>query len=766
MHYKLKYNNPKDTISFLTMMKKTKLMKGMAAMSMTLAVFGCSKNTDLYDQGAKVEESARNFVNNVLGGRGVDPNQTWSTATATTLNVKSEIAEGPLKVYASNPIGNSVPPIYTGTIARGEQKTIMVARPNDVQHLYVVVYDAQNYMRTKTVNVTSNNLNVSFESSNATGAAASRARRAAYQSSYTFPQMAGDENFLSEVPAGVKKYTEVAGEWQTGYATGISYLDESWTQQVNVWGGWDGSKNSGGKLYIKGYNDFTNRRFFVAANTEVYLIEGATLVLNASSAAELQENDNYYIATGAKIITTGELKLNNGLHMYNKGTIEAGKISVNNTSLLYNTNIVKVNGEISVENNNSVIVNDKTITAQSMHTAGSGHFLNTNQCNISGQTLVDSNNNSWVNNGYFHCQNYKYEGGSWNVINNCKLVCDEEFYMNLGQNQGEFKLDGSVECKTFFHGIGYTKMTGKSIIKVAETLTCHADADGCYFGFYGPETADNGYAVVQAKKITANSLTQRRSITYRNYLIVATNDHWEQCDQYDSSVNGNYPYWDQGDNVKMSLKDKNAITETITPTDCNAGISGGPIVIDEPTMYYYYAFEDLGTTDDFDFNDVIIRLSAPVNGTSSVELVAAGGTMETYVTYGEGENPTVLGAEVHSALGSNTTGAMINTTTVDTSKFTVIGTIPVSQNADLTQLPFGIKVKGENGQTIKVTRSVEGNGKAPLVIVVSGNEQGKWFWATERTNITVAYSAFGDWGANVSTNANWYKNPTGAVVSY
>jgi hypothetical protein len=284
-------------------------------------------------------------------------------------------------------------------------------------------------------------------------------------------------------------------------------------------------------------------------------------------------------------------------------------------------------------------------------------------------TNINSNDLSWVNNGYFHTKNFKYEAGSYNVINNCKLVCDEDFYMNLGQNQGEFKLDGSVEAKNMFHGIGYTKMTGKSIFKIAETITCHADADGCYFGFYGPETDANGYAVVQAKKITATSLTQRRSITYRNYLIVATNNHWEQCDKYDSSVNGNYPYWDQGDNVKMSLKSKDDITETIEATECNAGISGkSAIVIEEPTMYYYYAFEDLGTTDDFDFNDVIVRLSAPVKGESTLEIVAAGGTMETYVTYGEGENPTRIGSEVHAAMGG-TAHMFINTGTPDGKKF-------------------------------------------------------------------------------------------------
>jgi hypothetical protein len=243
---------------------------------------------------------------------------------------------------------------------------------------------------------------------------------------------------------------------------------------------------------------------------------------------------------------------------------------------VYNQGKLKVNNTLTIANNNCEVVNEGELEANELQVNGSGHFMNLNLVKITGDAVVNSNNNSWINNGTFHCNNFLYNGGgSWNVINNCKLFCKNQFYIGIGQGQGEFKLDGSIECKTFFHGIGITRMAAKSIIKVAETLTCQAQADGCYYGFYGPETNENGYAVVQANKITATSLTQRRSISYRNYLIVATNDHWEQCsDQAD----GNYPYWDQGDNVKMSLKNKNDITETITPSDCNTGISGGTIV--------------------------------------------------------------------------------------------------------------------------------------------------------------------------------------------
>lgn len=170
--------------------------------------------------------------------------------------------------------------------------------------------------------------------------------------------------------------------------------------------------------------------------------------------------------------------------------------------------------------------------------------------------------------------------------------------------------------------------------------------------------------------------------------------------------------------------------------------------------YIYYAFEDLGTTDDFDFNDVVIRVSAPnANGDAIVELMAAGGTLPTNVTY----NGTSLGEEVHQVFGVEV-ATMVNTG-AEKKEFKTLGTIRnLSADTDMTTLPFGITVKDYNGQVTRVVNSVENNGKAPLMIIVSGDENGKWFWATERTNITAAYAQFGEWGANASSNADWYKN--------
>jgi hypothetical protein len=175
-------------------------------------------------------------------------------------------------------------------------------------------------------------------------------------------------------------------------------------------------------------------------------------------------------------------------------------------------------------------------------------------------------------------------------------------------------------------------------------------------------------------------------------------------------------------------------------------------------MYYYYAFEDLGAIGDFDFNDVVLRLSAPENGTSSVELVAAGGTLPVQVVY----NDANVGKEVHTEFGVNVS-TMVNTGH-ETKAFVTLGTVTIAADADMANLPFGIVVTGNDGSSIKVTREVEHTGTAPLMIVVSGYETGddagKWFWARERVNISTAYPQFGAWGANVQSNTNWYWNYT------
>ena len=82
-----------------------------------------------------------------------------------------------------------------------------------------------------------------------------------------------------------------------------------------------------------------------------------------------------------------------------------------------------------------------------------------------------------------------------------------------------------------------------------------------------------------------------------------------------------------------SANSQNGATDINIPeSNCTPGYSGGDPEQEPPVLYYYYAYEDLGSIGDFDFNDVVLRVSAPaIDGTGEIQLCAAGGTMPTTV---------------------------------------------------------------------------------------------------------------------------------------
>ena len=575
------------------------------------------------------------------------------------------------------------------------------------------------------------------------GKAATRAavagRANAYSPIYTFAVDATDDKFIADVPSGVKKYTEVAGQNQTGYGTGTSYLDPSWTQEVNIWGSWDGSKTSGGILYIKGDNDFTNRKFYVASNTEIYLTEGAVLRLNAKNASDLQGGCNFYIAKDAEIITEDELVLNNGLHMYNHGTINAGKLQVNNTSVLYNTSIITT-GELSTENQNSEIINDGTITATRLHTAGSSHFVNNNTVSISGNTDVDSNDNTWVNNGQYTTDNFTYQATSGDVINNCKLTVNNKFFIGLGDSEGNFKLDGSIITKDFeLHGPANIRMTSNSVIKVSNEAKMAITKPN--YGIYGPASGD--YAVLEAKNIVWES-KNNFCVSYFGNLYVVADSHFEHsyldgtsaAAQANGGVGSQPTYYFDPATVKMYVNGTDKPDYTIAESECNPGFEGNKKKIEYAVRIIC---EDLGASDDFDFNDVVFDALIK-DGKTYIKVLAAGGTLPL----------TVAGKEVHDIFGVSTT-TMVNTqsgahyaTKTDKQEFVIdqayssYKDIPVMVGVDANANPM----TNEGMTTLKAEK-----GAAPQKIAVDTN----FYWCDEREQIETRYNNFDEYVGNSAT---------------
>ncbi|MBQ8607382.1 MAG: DUF4842 domain-containing protein [Bacteroidaceae bacterium] len=174
---------------------------------------------------------------------------------------------------------------------------------------------------------------------------------------------------------------------------------------------------------------------------------------------------------------------------------------------------------------------------------------------------------------------------------------------------------------------------------------------------------------------------------------------------------------------------------------------------EETTMEYIIACEDLGATDDFDFNDVVFSVSH-VSGstTATVKMLAAGGTLPVYIKYG-----TMNLGEIHDLLGVSS-HVMVNTgngTTANVTSQEIEVPADFSMSTDMGG--FSITVVKGGDEEVTVDIAAPGKGEAPQMICVASST---WVWPTERTSIVDAYPDFGDWGQNYASNQTWYLNPS------
>lgn len=532
----------------------------------------------------------------------------------------------------------------------------------------------------------------------------------AIASSYTFPSDASSDMFLDDVPEGVEKYE---------YGKKISYIDESFSgKSIDVKGKWVDGHTEPATLYIKGNVDLTNGYFYVDANTTIYLVKGATLKLKASDSRNFQNGCNFYIAEGATIVTDGDF-IPNSCNFYNHGTIKAANVLPNGNSLIYSRGTIET-GKVTLNNEYTKLVNDGELSASELITEGSSKFQNNGTATISGKTTINSNNNIWVNNGTYTTANYTYQAGSSEVVNNCRMTVNGEFYINLGDNAGEngFRMDGDASCVVgSFKADGpfYIYMGANALFKVEGTATL--DATKANYGIYGPTS---GYAVFQAKDIVKGQDNQGYEVTYGNNLYIVADTHFAQ-----GNSGGNNPYID----FKGGCSENNIYTNgnlpsfSIESSECNPGFTGGT-PDSAPQADVRVIAEDLSVSDnsDFDFNDVVfdVTFDYPA-GKTTITLQAAGGTLPLYVG----------GQEVHEKFGVSTK-TMVNTG-VGASKDPVSFVLDGTFNRDANNIVVQVEKEGEP-MTITANR-----GQVASKIAVEPNYE----WCSEKQDIEAKYPNFG-----------------------
>jgi len=171
---------------------------------------------------------------------------------------------------------------------------------------------------------------------------------------------------------------------------------------------------------------------------------------------------------------------------------------------------------------------------------------------------------------------------------------------------------------------------------------------------------------------------------------------------------------------------------------------------------FIIACEDLGSTMDVDFNDVVFSVGH-VAGKKEITIVplAAGGTLAAEIWYKEQKV-----GEIHEMLGAENTETVINVTNNITNGG-ITKTISISDEnwsfADSWQ-DFSIKVTGNNEGSVFVKAPTVGT--APFMIVAPAS----WKWPREYVNIEDAYPDFKGWSQDAGTNLNWADNPTAGQV--
>ena len=763
-------------------MKMNYLMKGMAVMALGLVAVSCNKmdSFDPYaEQEIKQEEFTNNFQSSVLNGKSIDANQTWSTAEKASVNVKVSLNYGEdytVYVLTDNPTINPAAD-YLGvtSIKSGSSAAITIAKPSDLNHLYVACVNSKGNYFVQLFEMEGTTASVNIGGDETPNAAPRRAATT----------VNGESVQASSYIVTDKTY------WKNdllNYSTYDGYYDLT---QVNpqhydkLCYGINNETNNGNKPI---YGD--GKHFIVPAGETV---TGSIFNWNDGG------GDDHVIVVKGTLVVTGSMKLDNGKSIY----VEAGgkleykgsKFEIANTSRLVNYGTVEfTNTYVDYANgpnywggssgstamygktfyNGGTIKESSSSSKSSFNFAGGGNTNNQltyyNEGNIELHAFQFNAQATLVNVGHIKADTGKdgatqltdlsASGQNGTVINICDMAIKMyAFNKYIGCN-------GSLlycESGLMTNNAANIYLGSQAMIKVGDW---YHNGGNCY----GASSA-NDYSII---KVTGslNEVNGGASGS-QGYVYFDVNDILGK-----GSKDGEGAWHISQVNEKMLLKTVSEATapDNITiPSDedgCNyIGFHEGNGNKTFQPSYIYYAFEDLGTTDDFDFNDVVIRVSTPdAQGTSSVELMAAGGTLPTYVTYGTGDSPNTLGGEVHQEFGVET-GVMVNTGKGETKPIQILGIIQgLSADTDMSNLPLGIKVNGYNGQVTRVVRSAANTGNAPLVIVVngytSGDNVGKWFWPLERTNISSAYGQFGEWGADVSKNQDWYKNISGSVYRW
>ena len=291
-------------------------------------------------------------------------------------------------------------------------------------------------------------------------------------------------------------------------------------------------------------------------------------------------------------------------------------------------------------------------------------------------------------------------------------------------------------------------------------------ADGNSEGtFTFPKGTKIGFCVIQNHNNQWNNFVR--------YSIPSLNPQKEPSDKYVATFNYGtttflgFEDWKGDWNGDYDLNDVLFFaTGNFTPPT-NIGPDPDPDPVPEQTPQWIIACEDLGSTEDYDFNDIVFGVTHKAGETTAtITPMAAGGVYKAEIYY----NNELIG-EIHELLGHSVKEdgkyPMINTgVTKDNGKTEKTITVPsdftMSENMGGFNIKVTISQKGEEatglgGQAVRIWGTTKGN--APQMFMLEGT----WKWPKEKQNIENAYPNFANWNSN-HQYVDWVKSPVDGLV--
>ena len=726
-------------------MMKISRIKVLAAVAICLTAASCSEESNDIEQ-----ELRDNFKALVMGGREVDSLQDWSTASG--LDVKIAVDYGNSSVYKvyilPSPALYDDEAAYLGMaqVSSGESKTITISRPADNALLYAACYDSDGHAVCKPFTAKASGTEVIFNGKIPQSAVSSNSSSTGDRwsipklevpdvSDYTAGPFVEASTLVGEPEGNDRLRLSISNDY-TGYLPSLGirgnmgvYVTGTWTLSFN-------QRVSNGNVLV------------VGRGGKIVVPKGMKL---SASPFGNGGTGYIYVMPGGEITGEGavEYATGSGTYCYNAGVISATEIRINGCSF-YNSGVL--GRETSTPTSVTCFANDE---------GSEGVFINRGGAWL---TEINGDNLSLQNATYLNVQNQmtlsassRLDDGSYTYTPSLVLNGSSEGGRVVYMGNGAILEADSISIDNYgMWGPDGGHFTANAVLKVGNCNACTTTegvADTYLLDHVELVLPTDFPVNYDPDHLTANNLLLYSWMNACEASLINDNNYrWTQVGNKDALVwNESISDCGCGDVSRQTCT--YGTSPSVSTTYLKKGASAVPV-----SNAVYYGFETIdGLLKDYDFNDVVLRVTVPVDrgdGTyvSNVQVMCVGNTIKTNVLY----NGEPFGDEIHSVIGVQVTKT-VNVSSISR-VFAKLGEISFSSGkVRIDQLRFSLKTVDGDGNI----RTLE-TGETPLYIVINGIGDRRWFWPAEGINIGVAYPQFSLWASDMHTNLNWY-NPANAI---